>query len=1370
MATKRAAFAVLLVISVCNLSAASSDGKGRIRENEGKMAEAWDHCMKEMEEKIVAVKDFDLYIPQATDDLISTLLTEQGAYKAINTLPPQVRGGVIVCLRKNGLIFHASNPEVTSSYIRSHPSGGVLDYSLHVSKKVSGKGGKKKKKKGTMTVIIAISATSVTTFILVAVIFFCCLRKTAEPKEEKPLLHLTDYLSEGSSHKSVSLGSLSNQEPATSENDDSSSSLPTSQDEVSLLPKPPGSEVGTGLKPPPGRPAPPPPAPPPAAPPPAPKAPAPKAPPPPPARGAPPPPPPKGGVRPPPPPKSKAGPPGGRKREVSSTDADSETSQKAKLKPFFWDKVAANSDQLMVWNEIRGGSFQFSEEMIEILFGYQATANKQNEKKEKTEPSIQYIQIIDPRKAQNLAILLKALNVTTQQVVNALKEGLRLPGELLQTLQKMTLTPEEELKLRLFAGDINQLGPAERFLKTVVEIPFAFKRIDALLFMSTFPEEAATLKESLSTLEVACTKLKNSRLFMKLLEAVLKTGNRMNDGTYRGGAQAFKLDTLLKLSDVKGTDGKTTLLHFVVQEIMRYEGIRCIRSRSTSQDESLGNFKEVDLVEGNEQENEERYRSLGLEVVSGVTTELEVVRKAAAIDAEALPSAVTKLDFGLKKANEFLNTDMKGTEDEAGQFYISMSSFADAAEADIKFLSEEEKRIMELIKSTADYFHGQAGTKEGLRLFAIVRDFLTALDKVCKEIRDTRAKQLAQQAKESKKGVSKAPASQHIRQRSSSEPQQDKDSEKEGSAAPASSESQQFNDSNKEGSSAPASQGNQQELSLEHQQDKDSEKEGPLASASQENGQQMSSENQQQLSLEHQQDKDSETEGSLVPASQENQQQPSLEHQQDKDSETEGSLVPASQENQQQPSLEHQQDKDSIKEGSSAPTPQENQQQSSSELQQYEDSKEGSSAPASQENQQPPSSECQQDKDSEKEGSLEPVSQENQQQSSSEHQQDKDSEKEGSLVPASQGNEELPSLEHQQDEDSKKEGTSEPTSQGNQQQSSLELQQYKDSPKEGSSVPASQENQHQPSTEHQQDKDSENEGSLAPASQENQQQSSLEHQQDEDSEKEGSIAPASHENQEQSSLEHQQDEDSEKEGSLAPASNENQKQSSLEHQEDKDSEKEGSLAPASQENQQQEHQQDKDSVKEVSLAPASQENQQQPSLENQQDKDSEKEGSLAPASQENQQQPSLEHQQDKDPKIEGSSAPTSQENQQQSSSELQQYKDSQKEDTPAPDSQKNQQQTSSENQQPSSERQQDKDPGKEGSLAQASQENQQPSLEHQQDKDPKNEGSSAPTSQENQQQSSSERHPSLDIRRHLFPAITNQRVDDSSSDEESFSP
>lgn len=63
-------------------------------------------------------------------------------------------------------------------------------------------------------------------------------------------------------------------------------------------------------------------------------------------------------------------------------------------------------------------------------------------------------------------------------------------------------TQDEELKLRLFNGNITQLGPADRFLKCLIEIPFAFKRLEALLFMGTLQEELTYTKDAFAILEV----------------------------------------------------------------------------------------------------------------------------------------------------------------------------------------------------------------------------------------------------------------------------------------------------------------------------------------------------------------------------------------------------------------------------------------------------------------------------------------------------------------------------------------------------------------------------------------------------------------------------------------------------------------------------------------------------------------------------------------------------------------------------------------------------------------------------------------------------------------------------------------------------
>jgi hypothetical protein len=61
---------------------------------------------------------------------------------------------------------------------------------------------------------------------------------------------------------------------------------------------------------------------------------------------------------------------------------------------------------------------------MESLFG--CTNQNKNERRKDSpcvDTSVHYIQIIDPKKAQNLSILLRALNVTTAEVIDALNEG-----------------------------------------------------------------------------------------------------------------------------------------------------------------------------------------------------------------------------------------------------------------------------------------------------------------------------------------------------------------------------------------------------------------------------------------------------------------------------------------------------------------------------------------------------------------------------------------------------------------------------------------------------------------------------------------------------------------------------------------------------------------------------------------------------------------------------------------------------------------------------------------------------------------------------------------------------------------------------------
>ena len=207
----------------------------------------------------------------------------------------------------------------------------------------------------------------------------------------------------------------------------------------------------------------------------------------------------------------------------------------------------------------------------------------------------------------------------------------------------------------------------------------------------------------------------------------------MNVGTIRGGAKAFKLDALLKLSDVKGTDGKTTLLHFVVQEISRSEGIRV-------SDSIMGRIMNQRTNENRTAEEiDEDHRRMGLDLVSGLNTELRNVKKTATIDMEGLVSSVSNLRDGLGGLKSLANEKLKGDEENRA-FVSSMSSFLRYGERSLEELREDEKRVMERVGEIAEYFHGdvRGDEKNPLRIFVIVRDFLGMLDLVCRELRCVR--------------------------------------------------------------------------------------------------------------------------------------------------------------------------------------------------------------------------------------------------------------------------------------------------------------------------------------------------------------------------------------------------------------------------------------------------------------------------------------------------------------------------------------------------------------------------------------------------------------------------------------------------------
>ncbi|XP_062230458.1 formin-like protein 14 [Phragmites australis] len=383
---------------------------------------------------------------------------------------------------------------------------------------------------------------------------------------------------------------------------------------------------------------------------------------------------------------------------VASDEGDSDEKSIRKSRPLHSDKL-------------KPGSLHMKDEVIQLYLNNSAAVAAPRE-----------VCLLGAPRCHGIGMVVGALGVSKEQVRDALLEGNAhgLGVEALRMLTQIVVTSEEELKLKYFKDDsLSKLCPVEAFLKTMLDVPFAFKRVDAMLYIASFYLEVNQLRTSYATLEAACQEMRSSRLFHKVLEAVLNFGNFMSINAGSPNSQGLEPNTLLKIVDVKGADGKAALLQFVVQEIVKPEGFSMMHPGSATC-----------------KMNDAECRKHGLEVVSKLAAELSNTKKASSVDIMRLSRTVSELGVGLGKVHDVLRLNSMVTSAESSRrFHNTMSMFLRQAEEEILKLQSQESICLSWVKEMADYFHGDSGNDEAhmLRIFAGVKEFLAMLDRICKE-------------------------------------------------------------------------------------------------------------------------------------------------------------------------------------------------------------------------------------------------------------------------------------------------------------------------------------------------------------------------------------------------------------------------------------------------------------------------------------------------------------------------------------------------------------------------------------------------------------------------------------------------------------
>lgn len=96
-------------------------------------------------------------------------------------------------------------------------------------------------------------------------------------------------------------------------------------------------------------------------------------------------------------------------------------------------------------------------------------------------------------------------------------------------------------------GDVDKLAKADQYFAHIMKIQRLSERLDCMAYRRRVDLELEEIRPDLNTLRNASRELRNSAKFKQVLQVVLAIGNSLNGGTFRGGAQGFQLESLLKV-------------------------------------------------------------------------------------------------------------------------------------------------------------------------------------------------------------------------------------------------------------------------------------------------------------------------------------------------------------------------------------------------------------------------------------------------------------------------------------------------------------------------------------------------------------------------------------------------------------------------------------------------------------------------------------------------------------------------------------------------------------------------------------------------------------------------------------------------------
>ncbi|CAM8966447.1 unnamed protein product [Rhodiola kirilowii] len=275
-----------------------------------------------------------------------------------------------------------------------------------------------------------------------------------------------------------------------------------------------------------------------------------------------------------PPPPTPAPPLIGKGRTLSrASPRNSGQAKKSNLKPYHWLKLT-RAMQGSLWAEAQKSDEaseapEFDMTELENLFSVAGPSSDQastgGKAKRTAAPKTEKVQLIELRRAYNCEIMLTKVKVPLPDLMNSvlLLDDSALDVDQVENLIKFCPTKEEMELLKGYKGDKENLGKCEQFFLELMKVQRVEAKLRVFSFKIQFRSQVSDLRKSLNIVNSAAEEIRGSLKLKRIMQTILSLGNALNQGTARGSAIGFRLDSLLKLTDTRARNNKMTLMHYL---------------------------------------------------------------------------------------------------------------------------------------------------------------------------------------------------------------------------------------------------------------------------------------------------------------------------------------------------------------------------------------------------------------------------------------------------------------------------------------------------------------------------------------------------------------------------------------------------------------------------------------------------------------------------------------------------------------------------------------------------------------------------------------------------------------------------------------